>query len=67
VETNITDEKLVGHLKPRTRCPQEVLDILNREDYYKILKINKNPKDSVSIRWNVMRSKFAALYQSGYL
>ena len=51
----------------RSRPPQEVLDILKREDYYKILKINKNPKDYISSRWNVMRTKFAALNSSGYL
>lgn len=51
----------------KDRSYQEVLDMMNREDYYKILKIRKNPKDYISIRWNVMRSKFAILNTSGLL
>lgn len=51
----------------KKRSFQEVLDMLGREDYYKILKIRKNPKDYLSIRWNVMRSKFAILNTTGLL
>lgn len=54
-------------IQKKTRPVSEVLIMLKREDYYKILKINKNPKDYLSIRWNVMRSKFAVLNSSGYL
>ena len=51
----------------KERTFREVLDMMNREDYYKILKIRKNPKDYITIRWNVMRSKFAILNTSGLL
>ena len=51
----------------KVRSFQQVLDMLSREDYYKILKIRKNPRDYLSIRWNVMRSKFAILNTSGLL
>ncbi len=51
----------------KKRSFQEVLDMLGREDYYKILKIRKNPNDYLSIRWNVMRSKYAILNTTGLL
>jgi len=47
----------------QTRIPtdDEICDMLNREDVYKILKIKHNPKDFQGISWQVMRTKFSIL------
>jgi len=57
---NFKNKRLV-----RTRIPKdrEIIDMLNREDYYKILKILAHPDDKRSIRWNVMRTKWSILMQ----
>jgi len=49
----------------RKRIPTdtEILDMMKREDYYQILKINAHPEDRQLIRWNVMRTKWSILNQ----
>lgn len=49
----------------RTRIPKdkEIIDMLNREDYYKILKILAHPENRRDIIWNVMRTKWSILMQ----
>ena len=47
--------------------PQEILDALNREDYYKILKVKKNPREYLTIKWNSMRTKFTILNRENLL
>ena len=49
----------------RTRIPtdDEILAMLKREDYYKILKIRAHPEDALGIRWQVMRTKWSVLNQ----
>lgn len=58
-------EKYKGKRLKRIRIPtdQEIIDMLHREDYYKLLKIRAHPEDRRAIIWNVMRTKWSILNQ----
>ena len=51
----------------RKNTPEQIVAMLNREDYYKILKIRYKPKDALNIKWNTLRSKWSILNQNGCL
>lgn len=51
----------------RKNTPEEIIAMLNREDYYKILKIKHDPKDALNIKWNTLRTKWSILNQNGCL
>ena len=53
----------------QTRIPtdEEIIAMLNREDYYLILKIRHTPKNRLGLKWNTMRTKFTILNRYGKL
>ena len=46
---------------------QEIINMMNREDYYLVVKNNKSPEDRVQNRWQVMRTKWQILNRNGLL
>lgn len=49
------------------RTDKEIIDMIHREDYYMILKLRRNPEERQGIKWNVLRTKWSILNQSGKL
>jgi hypothetical protein len=39
----------------------QIVNMLKKEDYYKILKYRHNPRDKRAIRWQILRNKWLIL------
>jgi len=69
--SSLPNQEVVAIVSPskivKEHTDDQLIDMLKREDYYLIVKINKHPEDRLQIRWQALRTKFSILLQNGKL